>query len=424
MAKSRSKLIIAGIVIVALLVATGIFVWWPAYQRWGAEALAVGEARFESKRSSGRPSESERKRRFDWDKFYESLLARHPELAVEYKEVPDHQNGFLQLIEFEKRWKGDDGLLRGLPEDIRAMIRGVKPCDLRRVEQWLAENPTLLSEIQAIGLMPDQSAKGVEHPNPAMGVSSMLLTQCAGLLELQARLHAERGSSSEALASLQAVMGLANHLDQIETPNMMHETMALLLRMRSSRYFFDELLPHLASGEQDLVAWERVMVGQSPGPSEFGRVLRGEWHTGVRYLLPLSLPGGEVPPDLDRLGDAWADLVARRVQACESATVGGLWQAIDAVQASGEGLSPQSGAILKLINEGSSTWPKGWIRCQLLDAQQQAAFAHLLGEPLPNEPITGKPFVWDEATQSILFPEDERLAQIELKPLVVLRSAK
>jgi hypothetical protein len=216
-------------------------------------------------------------------------------------------------------------------------------------------------------------------------------------------------------------MGLANHLDQIEAPNMMQETVALLLRMRSSRCFFDELLPNLTPSEQDLVAWERVLMGQSLGASEFGRVLRGEWHTGVRYLLPLSLPGGEVPPDLDRLGDVWADLVARRVQACESATVGSLWQSIEAIQVNGEGFSPPSETILKNLNEGSSAWFKGWIRYQLIDAQQSAAFAHLLGEPLPNEPITGKPFVWDEATHSVCFPEDERLKGIEVKPLVLKR---
>ena len=38
------------------------------------------------------------------DQWYQDFVARHPEIAVTYKEVPDGENGFLQLLEFADRY--------------------------------------------------------------------------------------------------------------------------------------------------------------------------------------------------------------------------------------------------------------------------------------------------------------------------------
>jgi hypothetical protein len=84
-------------------------------------------------------------------------------------------------------------------------------------------------------------------------------------------------------------------------------------------------------------------------------------------------------------------------------------------------MSPQAAALPEILETGLKAWSKGWVRSQIVLHLQNAAFAYLRGEPLPNEPITGKPFVWDEASQSVKLPDDERLKDIEVKPLVVKR---
>ena len=420
MTDSRQKRRIAGIVLTiaaCALLAGGLGALSPGNRTWNAwlghkASRGSENPRF---RSAGR----EKGKRGNPEVLYRRALERHPELAVTYRDVPDERNGFLKWVEFEKRFAGKS---LNLPEDIRAILNGGQ-WDPERVKQWLAENAALLREIEAMGLTPDQSVKGIEMPNQGF-VNARLLKQCTDLLLLQARFQMESGASEEALRSMQAARGMANHMDQIETPILLHETVAMLVRVRSSQDFFDKLLPGMSSDTQELLAWRQVMEPPVMAPSEFGRVLRGEWHVMLRYFFAPQLMPEVVVPDPDRFIDSWANWVASAAQACESATLGGVGQVFADIQATGEGLSPQSEALWKFMFEDASSWSKGWVRCQLLNAQQSAAFAHLLGEPLPNEPITGKPFVWDAAAQSIRFPEDDRLKGIELKPLVIKTSAR
>lgn len=379
---------------------------------------AIRSARLELRHVSGDTAEREKARRVN--ALYEATLARHPGLAVTYKDVPDDRNGFLKWCQFEKHHPS--GSL-DLPEEIKRMING-EGWDADKVAAWMNEHADLIAEIMEIGLTPDQSAKGVNFPKGGF-VQARLAKEAADLLLMRARLEAERGSPETSLQSLQATMGLANHLDQIETPSLLHATVSILLRLGASRQFFENVLPALPGDSLDLSAWQQNF-GATSSPEEFGRLLIGEWHVGTRYLAMPAMVSGEAEwkdvSDPEVFLDRWADWVEAGVRGCDSTDLGHLSDTLGGIHAETDGISSHSIGMLEVVGTGLAAWSKGWVRSQIQRQQQTAAFAYLRGEPLPNEPVTGKPFVWDEASQSIRVPGDERLKDFDVKPLVIKSS--
>jgi hypothetical protein len=366
------------------------------------------------------------------DRLYEMVLARHPELVVSYKEVPDERNGFLKWVAFEAKHRDQGAEPLSIPDDIQSLIEG-KTWDANRAEQWLTEHAALMGEIEAIGLLPEQSMKGVERP--LMGyIETRLAKQSMDLLWMSARLQAERGKPEEALRKFQAVLGLANHFDQVEAPCLLDATVGAMIRLNAPRQFFQTIYPLIAKDPASLQAWRKTLDVPPATPSEYGRILQGEWHAGQRDVMPVilfpmvgdfpwmgDLSKLRFPRDSGDLLDAFAESAEKRVRVCRSNDWADLVANRCAVLADRKWLSRKSVKILDAFEVRMRAWAKGWIWAQLCFAQQNAAFAHLFGEPLPNEPITGKPFVWDEASQSIRAPEDERLKGFDLKPLVVKR---
>jgi hypothetical protein len=401
------------------LSAVGSTVWTKRRELFPDPVMkAIRSARSEWRHASGDAAEREKARRVNV--LYEATLAKHPGLAVTYKDVPDDRNGSLKWCQFEQRHPS--GSL-DLPEEIKRMING-EDWDADKVAAWMNEHAGLIAEIMEIGLSPDQSAKGIGLPKYGF-VQARLAKEAADLLLMRAKLEAERGSPETSLQSLQATMGLASHLDQIETPSLLHATVSILLRLSASRQFFENVLPALPSDSVDLSAWQQNF-GATVSPEEFGRLLIGEWHIGTRYLaMPAMVSGEEEWKDVsdpEAFLDRWADWVEAQARGCDSTDLGHLSDTLGGIHAEADGMSRHSIGMLEVLGTGLTSWSKGWVRSQIVWQQQNAAFAYMRGEPLPNEPITGKPFVWDEASQSIRVPVDERLKDIEVKPLVIKRS--
>jgi hypothetical protein len=414
--RKRRLLLVGGLL---LLVAVSSTAWTKRRELFPDPVMkAIRSTRSELRHLPGDAAEREKARRVD--ALYEGVMARHPGLAVTYKDVPDDRNGFLKWCEFEKRHPG--GSL-DLPEEIKRMING-EDWDAGKVAAWMNEHAGLIAEIMEIGLAPDQSAKGIGFPKDGF-FPARLAKEAADLLLMRARLEAERGSTEASLQSLQATMGLANHLDQIETPSLLHATVSILLRLNASRQFFENVLPALSGDSSDLSAWQQNF-GATSSSEEFGRLLIGEWHTGTRQTALLGMVSGEDEwkdvSDPEAFLDRWADWVEAQVRGCDRTDLGHLSDTLGGIHAEADGISAHSSAMLELVETGLTAWSRGWTRSQIVWQQQNAAFAYLEGEPLPNEPVTGKPFVWDEASQSIRIPEDERLKDIEVKPLVIKRS--
>ena len=414
--RNRKFVLIGGLLVLAVVGSTA---WTKRRELFPDPFLkAIRSARSELRHVSGDAAEREKARRVN--ALFAAVMAKHPGLAVTYKEVPDERNGFLKWCEFEKRHPS--GSL-DLPEEIKRMINGVE-WDADKVAAWMSEHADLIAEILEIGLTPDQSAKGVNFPKDG-SVQARLVKESADLLLLRAKLEAGRGSQEASLQSFQATMGLADHLDQIETPSLLHATVAMLLRSGANHQFFDKILPALPKDSLDLSAWQQCFSATS-SPEELGRVLIGEWHTGAQHIaLPAMVTGeGEWKglTDPEMFLDRWADWVEAQAQGCDRTDMSHLSDTLAGIHLETEGMTSFSSTMLEELETGLTPWSKGWVRHQIQYQQQKAAFAYLRGEPLPNEPITGKPFVWDETSQSVRLPDDERLKDFKLDPIVIKRS--
>ncbi len=379
--RNRKFILIGGMFVLAVV---GSTVWTKRRELFPHSADiqdAIRSARSESRHASGDAAEREKARRVN--ALYEATLAKHPGLQV--------TNG--------GEWDAD------------------------KVATWMNEHADLIAEIMEIGLAPDQSVKGISLPQHGF-FQARLPKEMVDLLLMRARLEAERGSPETSLQTLQATMGLANHFDRIETPTLLHVTVSSLIRGGAIRQFFENVLPALSGDELDLSAWQQNF-GAADAPEELGRLLIGEWHMANRFMVMPDMVAGEEMwkqlPDPEMFLDRWADWAEAAARGCDRTDLAHLLDTLGGIHAETNGVSRQSIGLLELAESGPTSWSKGWVRSQIVRQLPNAAFAHLRGEPLPNEPITGKPFVWDEASQSIRFSEDERLKRFDLKPLVVKR---
>lgn len=415
--RTRRFVLVGGLFV---LVVVGATAWTKRRELFPDPVLkAIRFARSELRHVSGDAAEREKARRVD--ALFAAVMAKHPGLEVTYKDVPDERNGFLKWCEFEKRHPS--GSL-DLPAELKRMIAG-EDWDAEKVAAWMNEHAELISEIMEIGLTPDQSAKGVNLPKDGY-VQARLVKEAADLLMMRARLEAGRGSAESSLQSLQATMGLADHLDQIETPSLLHATVSVLLRSGANHQFFENVMPALPSDSLDLSAWQQSLGATSSSPEELGRLLIGEWHTGTRQIAMPAMISREDEwkglSDPEAFLDRWADWVEAQVRGCDSTDLGHLPDTLAGIHVETSGMTSFSTTMLEELETGSTPWCKGWVRRQVQSQQQNAAFAYMRGEPLPNEPITGKPFVWDEASQSIQVPEDERLKDFHVDPIAIKRS--
>ena len=362
------------------------------------------------------------------DALYKRLLERYPELAVANKHVPPERNGFLKWLEFSERFKaeltrqGKDGY-GGLefPEELKKHLTGEAPWNAEATKAWLAREKPLMDEIRTIGLMPEQSIEGIDIDRWSF-FSARFAKNCAEALLMEARLAADEGNPAAALDSIQAANGIAAHLANVEAPTMLAATVQILIQLQTQKYAFSEIMPALPAGQLDPAAWENALNPTVSPPGEFARIMKGEWNVTARnYLLPMlaDTEDPKYPPDPEALLDHYAGFFLNVVQNHEGHPVKDLPDITVGDFPDGSYLSRQSRQITMDLGIGSRAWRKGWERAQSVSAMNQAAFAILKGQPIPNDPIYGQPYVWDSATRVLSAPQSEAFKDLDIKPITV-----
>jgi hypothetical protein len=344
--------------------------------------------------------------------FYEKLAARHPELVIVYKEVPDAQNGFLHWLEFEKRHPSSPLFV----SDPEAILEDSAGWNSERARQWLEDNAALMAEIRAVALLPDRSVKGIKL-SPFGFTNTRLRRQCVDPLCLQARIEAERGDWQDSLESMRAARGLTDHADRIESPSFLDATVGLLLRKKVRETFFEDILPLLSLSGEEMANWEDAILAPAVSPSDMAALVRGEWHVSVHFMI-LGLMGDKTVKDPSRLLEAWADLAKRQVTTCGTSNLLDLGRDLSAVRADTADLTEESAQLLETVSgESIAEWVSSWARQGIETDLARAAFAHLKGKPVPVEPLTLKPYVWDPVARSFSLPSDARLDSLKVEPI-------
>ena len=423
--KKRILCFVGGLLlVVALLVVLENRGLAPAWFRLGK----AGQETWRRATGSQRPPDSKRSEkriRAEAEEWYARIIATHPEMAVAYKDVPNEQNGFLQWQLFLDRCSANGAL--DLPEDITKMMDSPEAWDLKRFSEWLAQHQEIIEEITALGFLPDQSVKGMDawklgfSSARPKGIATRLLLACA-------RLSMEQGDQAAALRYLRSTMGSANHFEKIETPSLLDETVSTLMRLRTQHFALDILSSGTALSPEDLRNWQKVIAIGPASPKDLAHVQKGEWHVSTRtlalpYLLGSPAMSGldvseKIPLDPEAFIDASIDQSRGWSRQISDATLTDL-TTIEITSTPPENLSPESAKLLEMMAAGTYTWIRGWARAQIEQLQVQAAFAVALGDEIPIEPISGKPFVFDPATGTVTMPGNPPPGRFELSPMKV-----
>ncbi|WP_035612869.1 hypothetical protein [Haloferula sp. BvORR071] len=351
------------------------------------------------------------------ERWYQELLAKHPEFRIEYRTVPDEQNGYLQWIGFLQKL-GTKGELPDFQE-IREALGPSDKIDIALIEKWIAAHPDLLVEVLRIAELPDRSTKGI--------APGQLFKFYSGdfqlLLAAHARLAAAQGDPAAALRSHAAAFNLAGHVDGVEGADMLHSVTAASIRGRVVAELYEYLLPKISADPALLAEARNLLAGAGLGASA-SQIAIGEWNSATRnFLIPALLGDTEAKLQVIPVTNMQAFLDAYTAGMKEMAAY------FNTPAFHGNAAIPQAAALDLLSGQDHNalqtildfyTGPIEAVRLQQADfVRHQAAMAILGGEEPPLELLTGEPFVWDPVTRQLSFPADMKGTNPTLNPITL-----
>ena len=341
--------------------------------------------------------------------WFEFLLERYPWLQVNFREVPDDENGFLLYLELLEDYQGGpDGTTLPLPAAILSMLENPESFNAEVLAKWLENNQGLMDRILAVAEAPDRSVSGLAHHDISF-IEARPAVQIADLLMLEARLSLKHGDPGRSMRNYKAAMNLAEHFDGTETPSLFSKTVAIILRKNTHEHFVREVLPTISNNPDSLADW-RIAVRHDEEFSDSLKTLRtGEWHISTRSMI---LPGlvsdgatlGESDmkiPDPQALLDVLAEsLRSGFSQLSENASSESIAQAftLDLPNAS---LSQQANELASICEIGFKPWLHGLNRNRTSLAMTDALIAIALNEKPVVDPVSGEPFRWDPDTRTL-----------------------
>jgi hypothetical protein len=353
--------------------------------------------------------------------LYRQLQRRYPELAIPLKPVPDDRNGFLEWLELSERVEADPSQDFAFPASLRQYVDDAGPWNAADARSWRITDKAKIDEVRAIGLLTERSIAGLAIDRYSF-IPARHARNCVNALLVDARLAAGEGDAAAALESVRAARGFADHFDKIETPTLLSITVSILLNLELQKQVLADLIPSLPPGKFDPQAWDAAVRPEVVPPSEFARIMKGEWNVGVQqFLLPILCDAG----DPHYLGDpeAFIDFYSARfvdtVKAYDRDTMPDWSHVSSPPLREASHLSRESRKLAEIMFVGEQAWGKGMLRAQYIVAMNSAAFAIMKGEAVPKDRIHGLPYIWDPATRLLSPPADSNFAEQKLTPITV-----
>ncbi|RYD50016.1 MAG: hypothetical protein EOP85_00450 [Verrucomicrobiaceae bacterium] len=330
----------------------------------------------------------------DW---HGRILARYPEMALPTeKTLAPENNGLKQLDEALKRLAAK---YRGSYLSYMPLVPG--PVN-EYAKGFIEHQRVLVDEFRKIGLMPEGSPLGID--SDLWGKQGILHGRMVThILVTDARLAVEQGDMARAEESVRAAMGIAGQLRMLD-----RGTVGSNGPDHISYHVLASILPNLPAGQADLTVWEEILVPQRQTPAELANAVRSTWSKAMTgYLLTnLSHPENPAyPQDADALVESYT----RRMEALAQHA-----QSLDPEApmplpppASIHHLSPRSQDLakrLRMVGEDSNSLLYLWDRDRAESDLIRAAFSVMKGRPVPNDPVSGKPLLWDPAERVLKMP--------------------
>ena len=361
----------------------------------------------------------------DYDAIFADVLARNPGLEPEWRSVPDEKNGFLQWLLFCENLGGEetDGSLLDLPEEVEHILNNRDVWDPAVMKAFLDENQDMVAELVRIGLLEEQSSKGISTSR-FDGKYAGTARQCGQILCAGARLAAEEGDYGQALTVTQAALGLARH-QEMESPTFVSASVSTLLHLTVRGEVVENILPAMKLTETEYAQWQERLMRRPDPP--LANLVKGEfWAAGPNLLVPeitkfLETHNKEIP-DMDAFYDAVAKSYVDVIPQIDSASM--LELSINKEVIS----EPEMPAALSneskelyggLIGNGNAwnVYVNQLARSEARYRYYDAAFAILAGKEPETELLTDLPFEFDPETRILSFPDDPRLDGLDIKEL-------
>lgn len=356
------------------------------------------------------------------------MIGKYPLLAVESRPVPDEENGFRLLYELGQDMESN---ALTISPQLKKLLESPDLPAAETANAILAENADFISRIERIASLKTRSSANM--PKDYVGfVSGRACKTASDIFLFKARLAARDGDREETFRLVAATRNLADHYHQLEAPNLLTETLAILLDLNARTAAFKHLVPEFHE-PADLERWQDLLKADGYSPADFAHVLRGEWHSTNQLIFSTINPRSpDAPPDPETLAEvfarAYSDKIADLTRS--GADFGSLASCADMMPGDHPELSPQSRKITEILSVGSGAWGKGYSRAATIARQSQAAIELLLleqaGTPLDpalcatitRDPVTGQPFILNPATRELSAPTG---ADSDIKPLALPR---
>jgi hypothetical protein len=339
--------------------------------------------------------------------WMDELLERHPEAKAETWDVPDHENGHLAWVKFSEEIMGGVEL----PACVSDYVANPTAENRKCAEEWLNQNKNIelaLMEIAALRQrsMGDGRMDGLATPGVRNIHKAFYIPLARGLIA------AEDGNESLALAAFASAMSLVRHVDGIEASSLLGRIIATSARTVIYENFLNRIFPTIGADTERLSAWRNTL---SPDDTRDGltRALIGENLRCSALLISSALSGEfdsitefEVSEaETKVLIDAEFELKARVIAAVKSGSSLESIPFIHGQLTDTNGLSDISLDYLAGQVETMQSAVAGILKKETRLMMHDAALAAAIGETIPVDPVSGKPFLWDEITMTLSAPE-------------------
>ena len=336
------------------------------------------------------------------------LLNEFPNLQVVPREVPEQENGYLQLYHLKDKAQTANGL--------RDLFQAWKGIDFEIARRELEANPDWVQQVEGIASLTQRSSMNLPETLDAWpdGRSCKLAIDT---MMLKSRLAARDRNEAESLRCMIVAGNLIDHLQDIETPCYYTETITILLHLSRCRFIIDEILPNLGPSA-DLALWRKQLKRYTPTPQRLAAVTRGEWHIAADHLtLPNFISDHQRRALIDPRAAArtWSRCLLLCSQKLQSISLQDMEQLDKMVLAE---LSREERERAEELDMFFGFWNRGFIRAARLHARALAAIDLLALErsrsnlqdsdssKVTPDPLTQQPFLLDATARTLTLPGD------------------
>ena len=423
------------------LIFTAAFIFGYLMKRSGVEErVSEEQATTNNTRSAQRSNENQFMGRTraeleaQYDKVFADLLARYPGLEPEWKKIPDEENGFLQLMQLIERLpieliNADGRLSFGSELNDTGYYTGYYTggeWDLDKAADLFIKYDDLVKELTEIGELKQQSCFGLMGDKRLVGFGNVSkVRQCCELLNASARFAAQQGDLDTATRRLVSSYGLSKHLTGVEAPSIINNTAAVVSQLSSLIVMNEYILPSMSKPE-DL---DVLIEGFNPSELKLNKekLFLGEPIVVLRSIaIPMWFNSNNrrhyISNEADRNkllnltaeSALYADEQLRRFTDVEILTAIQEGEDLFSYEPTGEFSNVVKENYSNIYTE-SNMLLNSYYRTNSEIDLQAAVLAYAAGDPIPVEPLTGKPYLYDEKTNQLVMPNDPLVNGLEVK---------